>query len=228
MRVLSILLSLPILLCSLACNKDGAQSVKDETKARIVPSVGVTITGIRWEDSKNDGTRTLYAQTSDEKEHLVEVGALEHWLGNDRETVYYTVRHEKSGYQREGQAVRRFRLSTMRSDTVFEHDLMVLVVREVESASGKVALVVDMINSGLNAPEIAVADPGRGRVLALKLGRFVSSAGGKLTLGMLTKSQIAGVPFGQWPAPTKMETYDIDELLSREASRETPNPLPQD
>ncbi len=213
------------LLCGCAKDKEGPSATNGEPKPN---KPAATITGIRWDERKDDGTGTLYVLLTDSSERLVESGAINSWFSNDRMTLYYSYRHGKSGYEREGEGIKRFTLSNGKSEVVFDHDLMVLSVLEAESAKGRIALIVDTIDGGRGAPEAVVADPDRGRVLDLSMAQFQKIENGVLTLGIYTDEQIDNSEFGQWPKPERTQTFDLDELLGREASRDTPNPLPID
>jgi len=210
--------------------KDSKATSGPNDSARPQPPAAsaATISGVRWDARKDDGTGTLYVQTTDGKEHLVEAGAIDSWFSQDRRSLYYAYRHEKSGYEREGMGVKRFSSASGKSSLVFDHDLIVVFVREVTTKKGRIAIVVEMIDGGRGAPELAVADAERGRVFAAEKARVMGTANGDLTIGYLTDEQIDDSEFGQWPAPNKTEVLDLDGLLGREASRMTPNPLPND
>jgi hypothetical protein len=219
----------PLLFVCPGC-KDSKDAPLSKGGSDTEPSVasGVTISGTRWDARKDDGTGTLYAQTTDGKEHLVEVGAIDSWFSQDRRTLYYTYRHEKSGYEREGMGVKRFQTESGKSSLIFDHDLIIVFVREATTKKGRTAIVVEMIDGGRGAPELVVADPERGRVYIAERARVMGTDQGQLKVGYLTDAQIDGSEFGQWPAPSKTEVMDLDALLDREASRLTPNPLPND
>ena len=203
---------------------------KDESKEGPTPAVesGATISGVRWEARKDDGSGTLYVQTSDGKELLVGEGAIDSWFSQDRRTLYHAYRHGKSGYEREGMGLKRFSPDTGASDLVFDHDLNIVSVREVTTKKGRTAIIVEMTDGGRGAPEFAVADPERGRVFTAEKSVVISAEDGVLVFGQLTDEQIDESESGNRPAPSKSEELDLDELLGREATRETPNPIPND
>jgi hypothetical protein len=188
----------------------------------------VTVTGVRWDARLPDGTGTLYVQTSDGGERKVSDAAIDSWFSGDRKALYYSYRHGLSGYEREGMGIKRYLIADGESETVFDHDLMVMFLREAKSKSGKTVLLVDLIDGGRGAPEVVVADPDRGRVFVAEHSRVLASEGGTLTIGRYSDKQLDEMDFGSFPKPDREESFDLDELLSREASRDTPNPLPDE
>ncbi len=179
----------------------------------------VTISGIRWDERKPDGTGSLFVQTTDGKEQLVEKGATKHWFSNDRMTLYYSYLVDASG----GEGIKRYKIETGESDLIFVHDLEVMALIDAPTKSGRTALIVNMIDLDGGTPQAVVADPERGRVHIEKLAQFYALEGGMLTLGIYTEKQIASSAFGQWPKPDHTGTYDLDDLLAREASRDAPS-----
>jgi hypothetical protein len=191
------------------------------------PEPAVTAVGVRWEDRKPDGTGRLVVLRSDGSEATVATDAIDSWFSNDKRALYYSYRHLKSGYEREGMGLKRYLAATGESEVVFEHDKMVLLVREVASASGKPALIVDTIDGGRGAPEVVVADPERGRVHVIAHARSLASPD-VVRIAHYTDAQIDEAEGYNFPEPDRTEDLDLDPLLNGAATRETPNPLPED
>lgn len=221
---------LPILLLAalvaVACSRQ-----EEVPEARDPEPPKVEAVAVRWEDRKDDGTGVLFVTLTDNSDHKVSEDALNHWISADRQSVFYTVRHGKSGYEREGEALYEFVVATQESRMLFEHDLMIFAVYEAKSKSGRRALIVDMGDGGRGAPDLAIVDPERGRVYTAELARFKPDPhtpvqGPSVTIERFTGEAIDSHDFGQWPVD-RTETIELDTVLANEASRETPNPIPE-
>ncbi|MCH7904991.1 MAG: hypothetical protein IH944_10555 [Armatimonadetes bacterium] len=182
-------------------------------------SFGVWLEGENW-----DGTGSLWVEVGGE-ENLIADNALSWWTSENRETIYYSYRHGRSGYEAEGEGLMRYDVASKRSDLVFDDDVMILDVLEELTASGRTVLIVEMTDGGLGAPTVAIADPDRGRVFRENIGSVAHRGDGKVAIATYTAHAIADSE-GVLPEPESTTVYDLDELLERPADREILYPWP--
>ncbi|HUG12455.1 MAG TPA: hypothetical protein VMM36_15665, partial [Opitutaceae bacterium] len=81
------------LLCGCAKDEEGS-SGKNGKPTPSEPTT--TISSVRWDERKDDGTGRLHVLLTDGSERVVESGAINSWFSNDRMTLYYSYRHGKS------------------------------------------------------------------------------------------------------------------------------------
>lgn len=183
----------------------------------VVIETGIQESRIDREEFEFMGS--LFITVGDE-ERVVDDEAISFWIAEDGKAVYWSFPHYKSGFEAEGQGLKRYRIDGEETDIVFEDDLIIESVIETVSISGRVVLLFTMVDGGLGGPTVAVVDPDRGRVFREPFAKIVLHGSGKITVETYDVQAIAELDGNGTPEPLSTREYDLDELLERVADRD--------
>lgn len=185
-----------------------------------------TIESARIDESVDEIDKPLYA-TVDGEEVMVTDNARNMWLSEDMKTLYFSYHHGRSGFEAEGEGLKRWQPGMVTPELVFDDDEMIVEVKEAESADGKTALLVHLENGGAGGSTAVIADPELGRVFRSTNSRLEMMGGGKVKVLTYDIDELMEyTEGGEMPEPIGTSEYTLDELLSMDASREIINPWP--
>jgi hypothetical protein len=176
------------------------------------------ITSARVDKSDTSYDGPVYV-TVKGKELKIADTALDVWVIDGGRQVVYSGRDGSGGFEDEGQSLRVYNAQTRQTKKVLSEYVGVDEVVEAKTASGKLALIVKMVDGGLGGQYLAVVDPLRGQVFFKKWARLLSRKGDIITLGLYREDDWE--KFGDNEKenakvrPYKTETYNLSALLKR-------------
>jgi hypothetical protein len=141
--------------------------------------------------------------------------ALNAWIINHGHQIVYSSDDGAGGYENEGQSLRLYNPQSGERRKILSEYFGVESVREVETGNGKRALLVEMRDSGLGAYHIAVVDPDRGEVFAVRKARLVSLSDDVIAFGYYRDKDWEAMAQGKAVSPFKTERYKLSRLLNR-------------
>ncbi len=184
------------------------------------------IESARIDEEAGPMDKPIYA-TVDGEEIKVADNARKMWLSEDMKTLYFSYHHGRSGFEAEGEGLKRWQPGMDEPELVFDDDEMIVDVKEEKSAEGKTALLVHLENGGAGGSTAVVADPELGRVFRSTNAMIESLGDGMIKISNYNIDELMNYnEGGQMPEPTGTSEYSLDELLTMDASREIINPWP--
>jgi hypothetical protein len=172
------------------------------------------ITSARVEKAPESFSGPVYA-TMGGKELKIADAAYEAWVIDGGRKVVYSWRDGAGGFEDEGQSLRVYDASTRKTKKVMSEYVIVDSLTEVKTASGKIALIVKMVDGGLGGEYFAVVDPLRGEVFFRNWARLLSRKGDIITLGLYREDDWHKIMENEKVRPYKTEKYNLSALLKR-------------
>ncbi len=155
---------------------------------------------------------TLVVTVAGQERRLADNAASGAWMIEGGKTVVYAIKGGAGGYENEGQALYRYDITTQSSARLAALQHPIKAVAEVQSKSGRSALLVEMSDTAIGAPHAAIVDPTRGLVWRSDYARFGRAGAGQVAVERLPRGELAD---GDWSkvAPFKIESLDLDRVL---------------
>jgi hypothetical protein len=172
------------------------------------------ITSARVEKAPESFDGPVYV-TINGRELKIADAAYEAWVIDGGRKVVYSWRDGAGGFEDEGQSLRVYDAQTRRTRKVMSEYVIVDSVTEVRTASGKIALIVKMVDGGLGGQYFAVVDPLRGEVFYRQWARLLSRKGDTITLGLYREGDWGEIMENKKVRPYKTERYNLSALLKR-------------
>lgn len=129
-------------------------------------------------------------------------------------TVFYSSQDGAGGFENEGQSLWRYDFGTGKRTKLVTEYFMINKVAPVLSRTGRRVLLISMMDGGLGAPHVIIADPVRGAVWKHRLARFVGIRNGRAAVGLY---RIEDLETGKVTQPYRLLYIDLDTVLRRTA-----------
>ena len=189
-----------------------------QAQRRNKPSRQAIITEARIEKTPESFYGDVYV-TINGRELKVGDTAYEVWVIDGGRKVVYSGRDGAGGFEDEGQSLRVYDAQTRKTKKVMSEYVAVDKIVEVKTASGKIALIVKMVDGGLGGEYFAVVDPLRGEVFYRQWAKLLSRKGDTITLGRYREDDWGKFSNDETQnakvRPYKIERYNLSALLKR-------------
>jgi len=188
----------------------------DQGQSQRIPthsSGSVRISGFRVERAGPEAGALFVSL--DGSESRVADKALNAWVIDNGRQIVYSGEDGAGGYENEGQSLRLYDPVTGQTRKILSEYFAIERVEELKTDNGKRALLVEMLDGGLGASHLAVVDPARGEVLAVRKARLLSRRDDLIVLGYYRDEDWEAMAKGKTVAPFKTGSYHVGRLLKR-------------
>jgi hypothetical protein len=208
--VRSFFIALSLIFVGLAC----APEVYAQGAGRPAQTL---ITSFRLDKDENEMLGTLYATINGAESQIADA-VIDAWLIEKGRNLVYSKRDGAGGFEDEGQSLRVYNARTRQTRKIMSEYYMIDSVTEVQTTTGKTALLVKLTDGGLGAYYLAVVDPTRGEVLFRPLARLLSRRGDLIRVGRYREDIEWSEFYTNENAkirPYKIEQFDLKAVLRR-------------
>lgn len=157
----------------------------------------------------------LYA-TIGGSERKIADSAQKAWVLHDNQAILYSALDGAGGNDNEGQSLWLYEAQSGNRRKLMAEYYLIDSVKEAATSSGKNALLVEMMDTNIDAVHVAVVDPARGEVYCEDGAKLAAVDGDTITLAFYGDDDWDNL--GDHPdiKPQKTEKRDLKELLARE------------
>jgi len=172
------------------------------------------ITNTRVAAAEGTYSGPLYVTIAD-KESKIADDAIAAWIIRNGQAVIYSGRDGSGGYENEGQSLRIYDTRTGRHRKILSEYFEIDKITEVTSSKKRIALLVEMSDSGLGASSFAVVDPARGEVFVRRWAKLISRQGDIIVIGYYKEGDWAKFNENEnaQVKPYKTERHNLDTIL---------------
>jgi hypothetical protein len=155
----------------------------------------------------------LYA-TIGGSERKVADSAEKAWVLKDNSAVLYSGRDGAGGNDNEGQSLWLVDAKTGDRRKLMAEYYVINEVKETPTTNGKTALLVEMMDTNIDAQHVAVVDPARGEVFCEDGAKVAALDGDTITLAFYGDDDWDALADHPEIKPQKTEKHDLKELLA--------------
>jgi hypothetical protein len=163
-------------------------------------------------DAQSHHSGPLYVRIGNEEKRISDA-AVDAWLIENGQYVAYSSTDGAGGYENEGQSLRIYETATDSTRKVLSEYYAIDRVTGVRTASGKLALIVEMRDGGLGASHLAVVDLLRGEVFSKSKVKLLERRSDTLLVGYFRDQDWKSLSKGANIHPYKTEQLNLDTLL---------------
>ncbi|HZU27849.1 MAG TPA: hypothetical protein VFA04_20125 [Bryobacteraceae bacterium] len=157
----------------------------------------------------------LYATIAG-SERKVADSAEKAWVLHDNSGVLYSGRDGAGGNDNEGQSLWFYDAKSGDRRKLMAEYYVVNDVKEAATTTGRSALLVEMMDTNIDAIHVAVVDPARGEVFCEDGAKLASVDGDTINLAFYGDDDWDNLADHPDIKPQKTEKHDLKELLARE------------
>jgi hypothetical protein len=157
----------------------------------------------------------LYA-TIGGSERKVADAAEKAWVLHDNHGILYAGRDGAGGNDNEGESLWLYEVQGGARRKLMAEYYVVNEVKEAPTTNGKSALLVEMMDTNIDAMHLAVVDPTRGEVFCEDGAKLASVDGDNITLAFYRDDDWDNLHDNPDIKPQKTEKHDLKELLARD------------